>query len=117
MTAFAIFTEDRDLLTFIDAADVDQLARRLGLWAGENEIALPGDLPGGEKVVAEELPDELEEELRNAGLLRWNSPAAIAAVTNPQLSEWFPERRIFTLTVYDNAKQAAEALLAVRQAA
>jgi len=118
MTAFAIFTtEDRYLLTFIDAADVDQLAARLARWAGENEIALPGDLPGGEKVIAEELPDELEDELRTAGLLRWNSPTAIAAVTNPQLSEWFPERRIYTLTVYRNAKQAAEALIAAQEAA
>ncbi len=118
MTAFAIFTtEDRDLLTFIDAADVDQLARRLARWAGENEIALPGDLPGGEKVIAEELPDELEDELRTAGLLRWNSPAAIIAASHPQLSEWFPERRIYTLTVYRNAKQAAAALAGARQAA
>ncbi len=115
--AFAIFTADRNLLTFIDAADVNQLAARLANWVDEKAIVLPGEFLGGEKVVAEELPDELEDELRNAGLLRWNSPAAIAAVTNPQLSEWFPERRIFTLTVYDNAKQAAEALLAVRQAA
>ena len=105
--AFAIFTADRDLLTFIDAADVNQLAARLGNWVDEKAIVLPGDLPGGEKVTAEELPEELEAELRRAGLLRWNSAAAILAASHPQLSEWFPERRIFTLTVYENARQAA----------
>ena len=110
--AFAIFTADRALLTFVDAADVNQLAARLGNWADEKTIVLPGDLPGGEKVTAEELPEELEIELRHAGLLRWNSPAAILAASHPQLSERFPKRRIFTLTVYENAQQAAEALTA-----
>lgn len=105
--AFAIFTADRDLLTFVEAADVNQLAARFAAWVGERTVVLPGDLPDGEKVTAEELPEELEMELRRAGLLRWNSAAAILAASHPQLSEWFPERRIFTLTVYEEARQAA----------
>lgn len=94
MATCAILTRDRDFLMLainIRKGDVDRIARKIDSWARSDGsetdgMTLPGHLPGGEWLVAEELPDWLEKLLAEKGALEEEGVLAELVVTNPRLA-------------------------------
>ncbi len=110
---YAILDETRSCLlgVVLSNDETPGLAGRVG--AKLDLVVLDGEVPGGDTLLAEEIPGWMAEEVRNLLDLDPNSPTALFAVTSPALDDEMPGRRKVRLKAFDTPAQAARGLAAI----
>ena len=114
---YAILDETRTWFFGIVHAADDELGLAGRVGARLDVVVLEGDVPGGETLFAEEIPDWMAEEIEALRRAHPNSSMGLFAVSSPLLDEELPGRRKLRLSAFETAEQAAEALITARQAA